>query len=265
MAARLAVARGSSGGDVGHGLARVCYRKSIEAHYALPGDAFLGYQGIGQPHTCPSTLYMAFAHWQRYLFAELLPASDRRELEAAAAGAAASGGAGARVGGTGASAATPAGAAGSGGDIKHSGGTRAASGGRVISSAATGAGDAPAISADAADKHRRLNVVWLSRAWFGRRMAAGGGLTSWQAERQMGHEDERAMVTALHAAVLDWNKAACAPPAWGWWQARGAPKGAEKGCKPSNATFDFHVSPQPLRLLRCPCLSLGMPGRAHWQ
>lgn len=45
-----------------------CFRKAVLAHYATPSNAFLGYEGVGQEYTCPSTLLLAVSHWLRYLF-----------------------------------------------------------------------------------------------------------------------------------------------------------------------------------------------------
>jgi hypothetical protein len=90
-------------------------------------------------------------------------------------------------------------------------------------------------------QHRRLNVVWLSRSWFGRAMKAGGGLTGWQASRDMSHEAEDNVVKALELAVMDLNDGACAPPAFGWWQKAHAVAQA-KGCRPTKVSFNFRVS-----------------------
>lgn len=59
-----------------------CFRHITFAHYVGPGKAFLGYEGIGSEHTCPSTLLMAGAHWQRYLFKDLLPRPEQMQYEA---------------------------------------------------------------------------------------------------------------------------------------------------------------------------------------
>lgn len=58
-----------------------CFQRSVHAHYANPGTAFVGYEGVGVEHTCPSTLLMAAAQWQRHLFTPLLSELDRQELE----------------------------------------------------------------------------------------------------------------------------------------------------------------------------------------
>jgi hypothetical protein len=100
-----------------------------------------------------------------------------------------------------------------------------------------------------AQLHRRLNVVWLSRSWFGRAMKAGGGLTGWQASRDMSRDTEDAIVKALELAVLDWNNAACTPAVFGWWQKphRVPPP---TGCKPTQVSFNFRVS-----RIRCSAVS----------
>jgi hypothetical protein len=89
-------------------------------------------------------------------------------------------------------------------------------------------------------QHRRLNVVWLSRSWFGRMMKAGGGLTGWQASRDMSHDMEDAIVKALELAVMNWNEGACAPPTFGWWQKPHTVPPA-RGCRPTNVSFNFRV------------------------
>lgn len=170
---------------------------------------------------------MAFAHWQRYLFLEALPPAEQAELFNPALLAAAS---------VPAAAATPPPAA-----------------------------TAAANKAGSAAGHRRLNVVWLSRTWFGRNMGAGGGLNSWQQQRQVPHETESQVVRALEQAVLDWNSRACAPPVFGWWQMpHDVP--AQAGCTPTNVTFDFRVRPKlPTKLIACPLarLLLAAEGRAR--
>ena len=161
-----------------------CFRESIQAHYCSPGDSFLGLEGIGSEHACPSTVLMAIAHWQRYLYSELLPLEERLEYEHA---------------------------------VQN----------RTQNSTET--------------HHRRLNVVWLSRQWFGKSMQAGGGLTGWQAQRQLPPSTENRIVSAMQQTVSDWNDAACAPAVFGWWQKKRPPE-LPQGCKPTNVSFDFHVS-----------------------
>jgi hypothetical protein len=90
-------------------------------------------------------------------------------------------------------------------------------------------------------QHRRLNVVWLSRSWFGRSMKAGGGLTGWQASRDLSHDTEDEIVKALELAVMDWNNEVCAPPTFGWWQ-RVTTVQPATGCRPSHVSFNFRVS-----------------------
>lgn len=53
--------------DMVSGQAATCFQNAILAHYALPNNAFLGYEGVGQEFDCPSTLLMAVSHWLRYL------------------------------------------------------------------------------------------------------------------------------------------------------------------------------------------------------
>jgi hypothetical protein len=72
-------------------------------------------------------------------------------------------------------------------------------------------------------------------------MKAGGGLTGWQASRDISHETEDAIVKGLELAVLEWNLAACAPPVFGWWQ-KPRPVPPSTGCKPTNVSFNFRVS-----------------------
>lgn len=45
-----------------------CFKQAILAHYASPSAAFLGYEGVGQQHTCPSVLLSAVSHWLRWVF-----------------------------------------------------------------------------------------------------------------------------------------------------------------------------------------------------
>lgn len=49
-----------------------CFERAILAHYASPSSAFLGYEGVGQEHTCPSILLMAVSHWLRFMFLDSL-------------------------------------------------------------------------------------------------------------------------------------------------------------------------------------------------
>lgn len=164
-----------------------CFAKSIQAQYCSPGESFLGLEGIGVERTCPSLLLMAFAHWQRHLFQELLPMPEQLEYQ--------------KLGGL----------------------------------------EAKLTGVQNSILHRRLNVVWLSRQWFGKGMRAGGGLTGWQAQRQLAYDIEKKAILAMQEAVADWNNAACAPPVFGWWQ---QPKVVppQQGCKQTNVSFDFHVS-----------------------
>lgn len=183
--------------------ALTCFKRSIHAHYVEPGKAFLGYEGIGTKHDCPSTLLMAAAHWQRYLFKDTLPAAERRELESFEDEA------------------------------------RATVGPAAASLTKPEIAKQPRISAS--QRHRRLNVVWLSRSWFSRGLKAGGGLTGWQASRDMPAQREVELATRLEKTVLDWNNHACVQPVFGWWQTpRDMP--IQTGCKPSNVSFDFRVS-----------------------
>ena len=124
----------------------------------------------------------------------------------------------------------------------------------ALESASPAAAEAAAASrAGLGTEHRRLKVVWLSRTWFGRTMAAGGGLNGWQQQRQMGHDKERAIVTALEAAVIDWNHRACAPPVFGWWQ-KAKQVAQQEGCKPTNVSFDFYVSASRSSVCVCFCV-----------
>lgn len=195
---------------------QLCFKQAVHAHYVDPGSNFLGYEGIGSERTCPSSVLMAFAHWQRYLFLESLPTSEQREFLFG----------------------------------MNNTGTAVVTAGQTSSSSdgAEAAGGAEAAQEPAATKplkpaleHRRLNVVWLSRYWFGKSMLAGGGLTGWQQQRQPTHEHEIAVVRALQEAVLHWNSEACAPAVFGWWQKPQA-TGPQRNCKATNVSFDFHVS-----------------------
>jgi hypothetical protein len=178
-----------------------CFKHSIHAHYVGPGKAFLGYEGIGSEQHCPSTLLMAAAHWQRYLFKDALQAHERRELESIGS----------------------------------------ASNGSARQAVANVPGP-PSVSDTAArTTHRRLNVVWLSRSWFSRGMKSGGGLTGWQASRDMSAEQESELALRLERTVLQWNNQACVDPVFGWWQKpRQVPR--QTRCKPTNVSFDFRVS-----------------------
>jgi hypothetical protein len=188
-----------------------CFTHSTFAHYVGPDKAFLGYEGVGSEHTCPSTLLMAAAHWQRYLFKELLPVQERKEYEAFEHAVQQA--------------------------VHHDQLHTESILPTVPYLHATGT----TISSSFDQPHRRLNVLWLSRTWFSRSMKAGGGLTGWQASRDMSPQQEQNIVVALEKAVLDWNDKACAPPVFGWWQQphKMAP---QTGCTITNVTFDFRVS-----------------------
>lgn len=186
-----------------HASQPTCFTSSIHAHYAPPNKAFLGYEGVGAEHTCPSHILMAAAHWQRYLFKEILPSAERREYEV----------------------------------LEH---THLNGGSKTSTLQHT----------PASAQQRRLHVVWLSRSWFGRSMRAGGGLTGWQASRDLPHSKETEIVKALEQAVLDWNSQACVEPTFGWWQKpHNVPP--QTGCKPSRVAFDFRVSGLQLTCAHC--------------
>jgi hypothetical protein len=163
----------------------------------------MGYEGVGSEHDCPSTLLLAAAHWQRYLFKDTLPAIERREL------------------------------------LSLETAVRATAGSAAASAVTPGVAEQPEDSAS--QRHRRLNVVWLSRSWFSRGLKAGGGLTGWQASRDMPAERESELAGRLEQAVLKWNDHACVQPVFGWWQMP-HDKPQQHTCKPSNVSFDFRVS-----------------------
>lgn len=232
---------------------RVCFHDSIHAHYVGPARAFLGYEGIGGATPCPSTVLMAASHWLRYLFREVLPAAeqpdyDAHNLEAPNDSSATD------------SLSTPTQVAGSNGSAKSSSASRStnnsgrgnnsSNNGQVLRLPSRRLERTKSRSLAKAQPHRRLNVVWLSRSWFGRAMKAGGGLTGWQASRDMSHDTEDDIVKALELAVLDWNYAACVPAVFGWWQ-KPRPIPPPTGCKPSNVSFNFRVSG-----MRCRAMSL---------
>lgn len=96
----------------------------------------------------------------------------------------------------------------------------------------------------------RMSVVWITRRWYERSMAAGGGLNEWQAKRTVPREAEDALVAALQQTVSDWNHRVCAERVYGWWQHQGR-TGTESqpapaaNCTKSRVTFTFQVCVLP--------------------